>query len=52
MRSAYCACLPVSERLRHASTYWCVCLLLQVSCQQLGPRERGGSVLGVDLQVG
>lgn len=23
---------------------------LQVSCQQLGPRERGGSVLGVDLQ--
>jgi 23S rRNA U2552 (ribose-2'-O)-methylase RlmE/FtsJ len=24
---------------------------LQVACQQLGPRERGGLVLGVDIQV-
>jgi hypothetical protein len=24
---------------------------LQVACQQLGPRDRGGLVLGVDIQV-
>ena len=24
---------------------------LQVACQELGPRERGGLVLGVDLQA-
>ena len=25
---------------------------MQVACQELGPKERGGVILGVDIQVG
>jgi hypothetical protein len=29
----------------------CVVLSLQVACRELGPKERGGLVLGIDIQV-
>jgi hypothetical protein len=44
-----CTVTHASRNYQHTSACY-VGMHLQVSCQQLGPRERGGLVLGLDIQ--